>query len=64
MVTELRVAFCQRAAVDGGFKKTKGSEIENRGVFEGRVSVGYKGVLILKVGEVIWAIEAAVLERR
>ncbi|KAI6772905.1 hypothetical protein HG530_003863 [Fusarium avenaceum] len=61
VVAELRVAFCQRAAVDGGFKKTKGSEIENRGVFKGRVSVGYKGVLVLEVGEVIWAIEAAVL---
>lgn len=61
VVAKLRVAFCQRAAVDGGFKKTKGSEIEDCGVFEGRVSVGYKGVLVLEVGEVIRAIEAAVL---
>lgn len=62
MMTVISVPLRHSSCVDTRFLKTQSREVKNRGVCKGWFRVGDEGVLILEVGEVVGAVEAAVLE--
>jgi len=61
MVTVISVSLCQSTCVNTRLLKTQSRQVKNRSVCKGRFGLGDEGVLVLEVGEVVGAVETAVL---